>query len=80
MTDWQTIETAPKDGTPFLGAKNLGLNFGWHRYICLYRNSKFWSNWSIAEGGILYPLNEKNTPSHWMPLPPCPADWEGGHE
>jgi hypothetical protein len=72
MTEWQPIKTAPKDGKLFLGAKNLDPNFGWQRYICLYRNDKFWSNWSIAEGGLLYPLDEKNVPSHWTLLPEPP--------
>jgi len=76
MTDWQPIETAPKDGTPFLGAKNLGPNFGWHRYICRWHftTSKFAACFSIAEGGQLYPLNEKNTPSHWTKLSEPPND------
>ena len=74
MTEWQPIETAPKDRKFFLGAKNLGVGYGWNRYICLYRDSQFWSNWSIAEGGLLCPLNEKNTPTHWMPLPDSPKN------
>ena len=74
MTGWQLIETAPKDGKFFLGAKNLGVGYGWVRYICRWSKFKksFESQFSIAEGGIWYPLDEKNTPSHWMPLPEPP--------
>ena len=74
MTDWQPIETAPKDGKFFLGAKNLGVGYGWSRYICSWSECKksFGSQFGIPEGGIWYPLNEKNTPSHWMSLPEPP--------
>lgn len=74
MTDWQPIETAPKDGRLFLGAKNLGVGYGWSRYICRWSESKksFGSQFGIPEGGIWYPLDEKNTPSHWMLLPEPP--------
>jgi len=74
MTEWQPIETAPMNGNFFLGAKKLGPNFGWHRYICCWHpiTSKFAACFSVAEGGQLYPLNDKNTPSHWMPLPEPP--------
>ena len=74
MTDWQPIETAPKDGRLFLGAKNLGVGYGWARYICRWSEFKksFGSQFGIPEGGIWYPLDEKNTPSHWMPLPEPP--------
>ena len=74
MTDWRPIETAPKDGKHFLGAKNLGVGCGWMQYICRYRddNKSFGALFGFADGGIWYPLNGKNTPSHWMPLPEPP--------
>ena len=73
-TGWQPIETAPKDGKLFLGAKNLGVGYGWSRYICRWSEFKksFGSQFGIPEGGIWYPLDEKNTPSHWMLLPEPP--------
>jgi hypothetical protein len=74
MTDWQPIETAPKDGRLFLGAKKFGVDYEWSRYICCWSEFKksFRSQFGIPEGGIWYPLDEKNTPSHWMPLPEPP--------
>ena len=74
MIEWKPIETAPEDGKPFLGTKNLGVGYGWTQYVCRYCdfNKSFGALFSIAEGGIWYPLNEKNTPSHWMPLPASP--------
>ena len=76
IVEWKPIETAPEDGKPFLGTKNLGVGYGWTQYVCRYCdfNKSFGALFSLAEGGIWYPLNEKNTPSHWMPLPPCPAE------
>ncbi len=75
MTDWQPIETAPKDGKHFLGTKNLGVGYGWRRYICCWYDFKksFGAQFGIAEGGIWHPLDGKNTPTHWMPLPEPPV-------
>ena len=74
MTDWKPFKTAPKDGKHFLGAKNLGSGHGWMQYLCCYCDVKksFGALFSLAKGGILYPLNEKNLPTHWMELPEAP--------
>ena len=74
MTDWQPIETAPKDGKHFLGAKNLGDGCGWLQYICCYYDFKksFGAFFGFGDGGVWYPLDEKKMPSHWMPLPASP--------
>ena len=87
MTDWQLIETAPKDGKHFLGAKNLGDGCGWMQYICCFYDfsgvhpsklekfafkKSFGAFFGFGIGGVWYPLDEKNTPSHWMPLPASP--------
>jgi hypothetical protein len=61
MTDWQPIETAPKDGTEVLVyvPRRLGPLYAG----AANTTGKQW--WSRNLGDI--------QPSHWMPLPPPPA-------
>jgi len=75
-TDWQPIETAPKDGTPIL-ARMLWYPRGLHgreeyaeRYFDILR-------WTTFNGGgwVHYMLGQ---PTHWMPLPPPPINQEVG--
>lgn len=75
MADWQTIDTAPRDGTAILAT---GLNLGspgqgrhyalarWER--CEHPSPDDWSGWyePDGEGGPYYWL------THWMPLPGHP--------
>lgn len=59
--EWQPIETAPKDGTPVLVA------------------TAFWvrdAYWSHAFEGWYSNHSAVPPPTHWMPLPPPPADME----
>jgi hypothetical protein len=62
MTDWQPIETAPRDGTEiivcrrFEGRKFMGVVMWDGRY------------WTIDYGFPFYFDN----PTHWMPLPEPP--------
>lgn len=60
------IETAPKDGTEFLG--RCSPEFGW--FSCFWDGSRF-AHYSHTEGLIGYPVTE------WMPMPPAPAKQEG---
>lgn len=80
MSDWQPIETAPKDGTQILV-------YTVHGDIEL-------SEWFVTEtvvhdpvivnGETLYRHREEayysgwnsNEPTHWLPLPPPPASGE----
>lgn len=62
MTDWQPIETAPKDGTRVLTAKvggPVGMSF-W-----LTSSEKWWDGLSGH--------SRNSPPTHWMPLPHPPA-------
>lgn len=60
MSEWQDIETAPKDGTRVLlvRADNPEMH------------TAFWRDGKWLCGGMGY----VNGPSYWMPLPPPPKD------
>jgi hypothetical protein len=81
VSEWQPIETAPRDGTPFLAFNPLvGVYHtayttrwtgepneeGYEGFPC-----GFWHS-----GGRCYPFGKWDcVPSHWMPLPE-PPPWE----
>lgn len=67
MTDWQPIETAPKDGTRILlhlrqdeegDYVRIGYWGKWNGHL---------STWCLAEG------DGDDNPTHWQPLPERPA-------
>lgn len=68
MSEWQPIETAPKDGTwaivgwfHLAGQVSLAVGF-WHahkRAWCDVRN-------------VLHGPNPEQLPTHWMPIPDPP--------
>jgi hypothetical protein len=72
---WQSIETAPKDGTKFLAARFVGPKERKpHSYMAVDR-------WHSRERGDnwdgLGRFNAQFWPAtHWMPLPPPPASQE----
>jgi hypothetical protein len=68
MTEWQPIETAPKDGTAiliwpaqssFTGDDTISYVVRWHDW------KEAWIEASGEEYDTFYP-------THWMPLPPPP--------
>jgi hypothetical protein len=67
--EWQPIETAPKDGSPFLALE------GARHFDC-------W--WHDAGCGEFYWMDEADSepnPTHWMPLPPIRSALQGdGHD
>lgn len=74
MTNWQPIDTAPKDGNALL------LNIGWpwpimgmwndcqKEWVCAYPQC----NVVGGQWNDTYFENEYDTPTHWMPLPELP--------
>jgi hypothetical protein len=64
--EWQPIETAPKDGTPVLGYRDVdGV------MATVYWTT--WGGWSlVAPGG--YAEEDDWEPTHWMPLPDPPKN------
>lgn len=66
MSEWQLIETAPKDGTLVLCAAGALMA------SCMYR-SHMTPNWVLpGHDGWIWPFG-KEDPTHWMPLPPPPT-------
>ena len=60
MSDWQPIETAPKDGTRILVSWTFG---GWNIARCLTPSGRWMTQYDR-------PLAVQ--PTHWMPLPEPP--------
>ena len=62
---WRPIETAPKGGARFLAYEAEAEP---QHYECWrhegYGEGQWWTDWADSEPD----------PSHWMPLPPPPAD------
>ena len=75
MTEWQPIETAPKDGTPMLlFYPILGVCFGCWDHI---GTADWWIADSVGEdpSGWRCPYQEDDMePTHWMPLPAPPKE------
>jgi len=73
MSEWQPIETAPRDGTELLAwwpGPGMGLPaIGWQI-----------TNWGrIAGSGMWFAHSlVGKQPTHWMPLPPPPAENHDG--
>jgi len=68
MSNWQPIESAPRDGTRFLA---------WCPYVgrvIMRINGVHRETWAIDPSGRL-----SCDPSHWMPLPPAPTQ-EARHD
>jgi hypothetical protein len=82
MSEWQPIETAPRDGSRFLGFQIIGpMNeLGENDEILrrgIYEADQVVAYWLFGQfvsypfnGGI--PQNVRFT--HWMPLPPPPME------
>ena len=70
FSEWQPIETAPKDGTHILvcGPHNNG-----SQYMDVCGWPKNWtSKWPVA-----YMAYAAGEPTHWMPLPTPPTNPKG---
>ena len=73
MSEWETIETAPKEGTKILAVNSSQISVvHWH-------TDYPWSEgcWMIAEGTTSDYIQEVITlhnPTHWMPLPKIPPN------
>jgi hypothetical protein len=66
MSEWQPIETAPKDGTAVLVSEG--------RFCyCVEWNEEF--DWWAVDDNKLGPFRLRGSaPTHWMPLPAPPKE------
>lgn len=64
MSEWQPIETAPKDGeTPVLTWYPKAYQGKGGHYVMLWQDGKWWA----------IPGAFELKPTHWMPLPSPPS-------
>jgi hypothetical protein len=68
MSEWQPIETAPKDGTTVRAGAMSGARPGLVPYPLPYRFLD--GRWTAVVGGEWRPIDPQ--PTHWMPLPAPP--------
>jgi hypothetical protein len=70
MSNWQPIETAPKDGTPILITRptKFKVEEGWH--VVRWEDDE---DWWVCHDGKFDTMLRGNEPTHWQPLPAPPA-------
>jgi hypothetical protein len=64
--EWQPIETAPKDGTYFLGFDKFKTIGVFHYIEWCIEGKKYWNYEDREEWSYIL--------THWMPLPEPPED------
>jgi hypothetical protein len=64
MSEWQKIETAPKDGTRILVFSHCDYESGYNLNQAVFKNG-----WWVEQY-----CNEYVFPTHWMPLPNPPKE------
>jgi hypothetical protein len=77
MSDWQPMDTAPKDGTTkiLLWWEHSGVGIGWWAYDEIWQERK-WAHKAMehgwqCEGDACIPVNQEDC-THWMSLPGGP--------
>lgn len=77
MITWQPIETAPKDGTRFLGYRPISEGEWEYEAFAIwwwYENPRVKRSWfTCTDEADAYEV-ENEPPSHWMPLPEPPGE------
>lgn len=78
MSEWQPIETAPRDGTEFIALSPKGVSrckwadVDWDEHP-LGRVYKWWIN---PDDEFWFEDGPHDAPTHWMPLPNPPKEQE----
>lgn len=72
MSEWQPIDTAPKDGTAILVGRFTGNPQASHEGVCAV---DWWRSITDRSGFVGFgQFNPSYFPAtHWMPLPPPPT-------
>lgn len=71
MSEWQPIETAPKDGTPIIvGVAGLDRSSGEAHW---WQGEDGRGGWQTWDGANHRRTVYATTPTHWMPMPAPPA-------
>jgi hypothetical protein len=70
MSEWQPIESAPKDGTEVLTYREVGLMAvaAYFEYEPIWRPGTREAGWTVTDGADLVGV------THWMPLPSPPIE------
>ena len=69
MSEWQPIETAPKDGTEII----LWESRKGHRWLAFWHVDCWVTSGSAEAGNYNFPVF-----THWQPLPSPPKEQESG--
>jgi hypothetical protein len=76
MSEWQPIETAPKDGTRVIVAfRNNCVTIARWSDACAFESNDegpHWVEWECDDHFYSSHLTGPNEPTHWMPLPEPP--------
>ena len=73
MSNWQPIDTAPKDGTDILLFRSGAVHRGrWEKQRYHERPKPYWSD--DLERGLGVIWCREHPPTHWMPLPEPPVE------
>jgi hypothetical protein len=67
-SEWQPIETAPKDGTVI----DLWIP-GWERFADCHWSKIEPAGWTSDFGDVVLECTGNTEPTHWMPLPEPPT-------
>ena len=79
MSEWQPVETAPKDGTPILAHCKNGATYAVWWSDVDERSLGLEPGWLLVGGGELArKTSDARTLTHWMPLPAPPCVGQGG--
>jgi hypothetical protein len=73
MSEWQPIETAPKDGRVVIAYQPGGVYGNGISYPASVGTTYWRDADSLNPGHWTGPYNPRDYPTHWMPLPEPPV-------